>query len=1075
MKTLLSILFCAGLYLGSASLSFCQQMMTIHGKVIASTDSLPLPGASVTVKTSLKGTITDSNGSFSLEVPEGSMLVFSYIGYESQERAASSHNMLVALSEDYMTLGEVEIYSTGYEEVPVERATGSYEQVSEQLINRSVGADIISRLDGATSGLLFDRRLVGSGATYGDDYRNLRIRGISSINSETNPLIVLDGFPYEGDINSINPNDIDNITVLKDAAAASIWGARAANGVIVISTKKGTFQEPLQINLVANARISQAPDLYDNPNYLSAQYFMEIEKSLFDQGFYDTDLNSLSMPALSPFVELLAAQREGELSEEQVQQQWQALETADVRKNVENLFYQNGLSQQYALSLQGGNTKSSYYFSGGYDALQANVIGNESERVTLTARNTFKPIKQLQLQTGLFLSSQRRQNNGLAWGGYGSRYPYNQLIDDNGNALPVVRDYRLPYVNQAEEEGLLNWQYLPLEERDLMDNTIKQQQQRINVGLQYEFLPNTSLQLSYQYQHQSSEDTDLRSKESYYVRNLVNRFTDDEGDQLFPYNDILQVGHRQEKAHSGRVQLSTYQVFREEHEVSALAGAEVRQVHIQGQGFEYFGYDDEVLTTVDMIDYITYHYTRPNGRARIAPPNTSLSDLLNRYISYYGNMAYTFKQRYTLSGSARWDASNLFGVKTNQKGVPLWSVGAAWTVSKESFMNLSWLPYLRLRATYGYNGNINREATAFVTARYLSSYLTDFQVADIVSPGNPQLRWEKVAVWNAGIDFKALNNRVSGSFEYFRKEGKDLLGRQSLDPTTGFSSLQVEGFMANYANTKTKGWDLTLNTLNLNGAIKWQTDFLVSYAKTRLTSFDDEANNSSIYSFFRNSTLKLKEEAPIDALYAIPWSGLDPNTGAPLVMVDGQESTDYETYFNNLTFEELKEVGLVVPPYFGSIRNTWSYKHFSLSANLTFKLNYVFRRNSISYQSVFDGQQMGHQDFMDRWQNPGDEAHTQVPSMPTVNEASNFRDYAYNFSEVLVEKGDHIRLQDIRLGYTFQPQGQRASWYRSIECYLYLNNLGILWRANDKGLDPDYPYAELLPGPVYAIGTNIKL
>ncbi|UII20856.1 SusC/RagA family TonB-linked outer membrane protein [Fulvivirga ligni] len=1046
--------------------------ITFAGRVIAAADSLPLPGASVTIKGSIRGTITDSEGTFTLSVPVGSTVVFSYIGYQSREHLISNptSNFTIALTEDYMTLGEVEIYSTGYEEIPVELATGSYEQINQQLLNRGVGTDVVSRLEGITSGLLFDRRLVGAGSAYGNDYRNLRIRGVSSISSETQPLIVVDNFPYEGDINSINPNDIESITVLKDAAAASIWGAQAANGVIVITTNKGGYEQPLQVQFSAQARMSPAPDLYANPNYLPSEAFISVEQSLFDQGYYDSDAASSYQPLLSPAVEIRLAQREGSISSQEAEGQLNQLRQQDVRQDMKELFYQNSLSQQYAINLQGGHAKASYYLSGGYDAVQANTIGNDMERFTLTARNTFRPIKPLQIQTGIYLSRQSQENNAMPWGTYASRYPYNQLINAAGEPLPVGKDYRLPYVASAEDSSLLNWQYYPVEEQRLMDNSSHQLQQRLNLSVQYEFLPETRLTLSYQYQQQQGGDTrELISEDSYYVRNLINRFTDESGSH-FPAGDILQLSHQQLQSQVGRLQMNTHRGFGDGHEITALAGAEVREVHGQGSSYEYLGYDDDVLTTTSNIDYLTYFNTLPAGRARISPPSTSLSDETDRYISYYGNAAYTLRQRYTVSGSARWDASNLFGVKTNQKGVPLWSAGLAWTMSKENFYQLPWLSYLRLRATYGYNGNINKQATAFVTSQYLSPYLTNFQVAEVQSPGNPQLRWEKVGVVNVGLDFKAFENRLSGGFEYYHKKGEDLLGRQALDPTTGFSLQQDAGYLANYANTGTNGWDLNLNSLNINRQISWQTNIILSHAVTRLTSFDDEANNASIYAYFNNSTLKLKEDSNIDALYALPWHGLDPNTGAPIVMVDGQESTDYATYFQDLTFEDLKEVGLTVPSYFGAVRNTLRWKNLSLSANITFKLNYVFRRNSIDYQSLFS-QSQGHIDYLERWQQPGDEQHTNVPSMPSVAESSSYRDYAYLYSEKLVEKGDHIRLQDIRAAYTFQSGNK--SWFKSLECYLYASNLGFIWRANNLGLDPDYPSAQILPTPVYAIGTSI--
>lgn len=1052
-----------------------QQQFMVNGTV-TDEDGVPLVGATVRIKDTNIGVATDFDGKYEISVPdENTVLVVTSIGYLSRElRVGKDRTIPIVLKESVNELDEVVLeYSTGYQKIPEERATGSFVQVDNKLINRSVGTDIISRLEGVTSGLFFDKRGAGSGSAMGLDYRNLRIRGISSINSETNPLIVVDGFPFEGDINTLNPNDIKDITILKDAAAASIWGARAANGVIVITMKEGGFRQRFELNFYNNTRIGLAPDLKSNPNYLSSSDFIDVERSLFEQGFYDADESNITQPLLSPAVEIMIAQRDGVISDQEAERRLAMLRQYDVREDVQDQFYRNSFSQQYALNFQGGGEMSNYYVSAGYDSDKSFVVGNNSERLTLAIRNTIRPIERLQVQTGIELAFQQQDNNGISWGGYESQYPYNRLVDGTGNPLAVGRGYRIPYVADALNQGLLDWSYVPVEERRLMDDQMEGKQQRINIGVEYEPVSNLKLSLFYQFQNRITEDREVIAKERFYVRDLVNRFTDENGNSPFPNNDILQMATTKDVAQGGRFQISTEQRYGKSN-FSGLAGLELREVHREGQVYEYYDYDDDVLTTNNQLDYRTYYVTRPAGRSRIPTPNASLSDHLDRYLSYYGNVAYTYDDRYTLTGSARWDASNLFGVKTNQKGVPLWSAGLAWTLSNEDFYDVDWMPQLKLRGTYGYNGNINKQATAFVTSRYISAYMNDFQTAEIRSPGNPQLTWEKVEVLNLGLDVQLGQGKLTTSFEYFLKNGEDLLGLRTVDPTTGFSSLNYgTGYMANYANTRTEGWDWTLKSLNIDGAFQWQTDFFMSHAVSELTHFDEDAVTSSIYNFFNNNSIKLKENTPLDALYAVPWHGLDPGTGAPLVMVDNELGTEYDTYFNTLEFDDLKRMGLGVPSYFGSFRNTFSWKNFALSANITFKLDYVFRASSIDYNWLYT-QDQGHRDFSKRWQMPGDELTTIVPSMPTLSESSQNRDAAYTFSEKLIEKGDHIRLQDIRLAYQLDKLGA-VPGIRNMELYFYVDNPGILWRANSRGLDPDYPSAQFLPGPTYALGVNVKL
>src|SRR5690606_13844109 len=225
--------------------------------------------------------------------------------------------------------------------------------------------------------------------------------------------------------------------------------------------------------------------------------------------------------------------------------------------------------------------------------------------------------------------------------------------------------------------------------------------------------------------------------------------TQSDGTQVFPEGDVLNQSYSNQVVHAGRAQLNFNKQFHLRHDVTALAGMEIRQVHATGQGWQLLGYDPNVLTYQSMFNYTTYYAQRPTGSAKLPAPSASLSDLLDRYVSYYANAAYTYRSRYMLSGSVRWDASNLFGVKANQRGVPLWSLGGSWLVDQEKFFHIDWLSRLKLRLTYGFNGNVDKSSTAYVTAAYENDKLTGLRRAVVRSPGNPQLRWEKVGVWNA--------------------------------------------------------------------------------------------------------------------------------------------------------------------------------------------------------------------------------------------------------------------------------------------------------------------------------------
>ncbi|MEQ8469679.1 MAG: SusC/RagA family TonB-linked outer membrane protein [Marinoscillum sp.] len=1049
-----------------ANVLFAQQA-SITG-TITSPEGQPIPGVNIVEKGTANGVITDIDGNYRITVSsEDATLTFSFIGYKTEEVSVAGQTTLdLVMEEDLQQLNAVEVYSTGYQQLPAERATGSFTQVDQQLIQRSTGTDIISRLESVTPGLLFDKR--DAGKSLGMDHRNLRIRGVNSIESDNSPLIVVNSFPYEGDLNSINPNDVESITVLKDAAAASIWGARAANGVIVITLKSGDKNQPLSVSLNSNVTLGEQPNIHYAPDFIPSPQFIELERELFSRGYYASSENSPSHPALSPVVELLIQQRDGFISSDELEARLALLGQNDVREEVEKYFYQKSLKQQHAINISGGTDKSQHYVSTGFDKNLSNIDGDQLQRITLIANNTLSPVKPLQLSLGINLTLQDQENNGIQWGDIGTDLPYNRFADQSGNWMEVTNTLRSDYINETAENGLLDWNYRPLQEAQLNNYETTTREYRIDPGISYDISSHWQLNLKYQFQYMATSFENLRDKDSYYVRNLVNRFTQQDGTRIFPYGDILTNRLTEQQAHSARVQGSYNRKFGSQHTVSALAGMEVRQVNAHTQGSQLYGYDPDILTYSGRLDYSTRYPVLPRGTAYIPQPSSYLSEYTDRYLSYFANASYTFKNRYTLSGSTRYDASNLFGVKTNQKGVPLWSLGASWTISDEAFFSMPMLSYLRLRTTYGYNGNINKSVTAFPTAAYSTDWFSGLSKLSLRTPGNPQLRWEKVSIMNAGVDFASHRDRISGSFEYFIKHGSDIIGERPVDPTTG-ASLSVN--RVNYAETLTSGFDFQLTSVNIDQSLKWTTNIFVSYAKNKILEFSDESISNSLIQagLVINSSVLPQKNKPIDGLYSLPWRGLNPDNGDPLVNVDGELVKDYREYVQSLTFDSLVYHGSSVAPLFGSVRNNLSWQNWSLSFNVSWKSGYYFRRSGVNYYNLFRSSQM-HRDFLDRWMQHGDEAFTDIPSMP--EEADSYRDYIYNASEILVEKGDHIRFEDINLSYSMSKTDQPWLPIKELRIFLYARNLGILWQASKSGLDPDYPNASYRTPRTYSVGLN---
>ncbi|QJB29909.1 SusC/RagA family TonB-linked outer membrane protein [Chitinophaga oryzae] len=1037
----------------------------ISGRVVDVNTGKPLSGATVRYRQSRPLTHTGVNGQFQIILAKADSLYVSFVGYTSgiisgTDAAGKSPNLVIHLSPVQTGLQEV-VVSTGYQSLPRERATGSFEKVDQTMLSRRPGKDLLSHLEGTTS-VLFDNR---------NKDRALLVRGRSTLFANSAPLVVLDNFPYDGDIGQINPADIESVTLLKDAAAASIWGAQASNGVLVITTRKGRYNQPLKVEVLSNITVTDKPDLYKD-NAMSSGDFIHVEMDLFKKGFYNSDVNNTySRPPLSPVVEILQKEKEGLIGYNQAADQINALRLHDVRDDYRKYLYRTATSQQYAVNLSGGTPAIHYFFSAGYDDQQNSLIRNGSKRITLRTDNTLRLSKQLDFQLGLLYTYSRSTNNNpgpdmLSPGGGRFRYyPYAMLADTNGVPLSLVKDYRTTFTDTAGAGLLQDWKYYPLKEVQQADNHTDIHNYRLNLGARYTISSSLSAELRYQYEHQTGGTWNLYNRETYYARNLINLYSQVLGSGRVAYGiprgGILDEGGNDLATHSGRAQLNYSRLWNEKHQLTALAGMEMKQARTRTNMHRTYGYDPDLLTfgNVNCVDYLPT-YLNLKGNQRVPDP-TDLGDVLLRYVSYYANASYTFDNRYVFSASARKDASNLFGVKTNQKGVPLWSAGIRWNISQEKFFNLSWLPMLAARITYGYNGNTSSRLSGLTIITYGaagSNFYINQPFATIATPPNPSLRWEKTGMLNMGVDFRLRGGVLSGSLDYYTKKSTDLIGTTPLDPTTG-----VINMSKNSAIIQGRGLDFSLQSQIINRKIKLEAALLLSYSTNKITRYLYKYTRASSYI---GTGINPLEGRPTDAILSYRWEGLDKH-GDPQGWLNGEISKDYAAIANKSLLSDLVYSGRALPPFYGSFRPTVSYKRWTLSSNILFKLGHYFLRNSINYSALYQNW-TGHNDFARRWQQPGDEHITSVPAM--VYPADSYRDAFYLQSAALVEKADMIRWKDINLQYTFTPQGKQTHLFNQLQCFLYLENIGTIYRANKYGLDPEY--GALVPPRSFSIGIK---
>lgn len=1043
----------------------------LHGKII-NENGVPLSGATVRIKASDKGSTTDANGDFNLlGIKNNAILIVSNIGYQTIEKRLNGINEItIILKKDINQLGLVTV-STGYQEIPKERATGSFDFIDNNTLNQQVGSNIIDRINGVTNAVLFlPKGMRTSGAP------QLMIRGLSTINGNKNPLIVVDNFPYEGDINDINPDDVESITILKDAAATSIWGARAGNGVIVITTKKGRLNQPLTINVNADIMMTTKPDL-SSLRILPSNDYINLEEELFNRGYYDSYLdNTYSYPALSPVVEILNEERDGTISAASANTQIDKYRNIDIRNGYNKYMYQTAASQRYSVHLSGGSHNISYFLSGGYDHQIDNLAG-KAGRYTFISKNTYLPVKNLQLSVGVHYT---QSDNLSGKPGYGAitngrwAIPYLSFADPAGNPLPVAFRYRQAFTDTAGGGKLLDWNYYPLTDWKHNTTSVQVRDLSLDLGLNYQIAEGLNIDLKYLYERQTTEQRNLEDEQSYAARDLINSFSQIDPNTglvtyMVPLGGILNLSQSSLTASDARGQLNYNRTWGR-HNVVAIAGAEVRQAHTVGNGDVVYGYDNNTLTSA-AVDLTNAYPSYINGNYNYIPGGVSLTDRLQRFVSYYANAAYTYNGRYVFSLSGRRDASNLFGVAFNNKWNPLWSAGFAWNASKEPFYHIAWLPYLKLRATYGFSGNTDPSRTGITTLVINSPIPPSSLPSSRVNQfPNPDLRWEKVKMINVGIDFQTDNQVISGTVEGYIKKGLDLFGSAPFDPTDGLNGQQY--LVRNVANMGGQGIDVTLHSRNFNRKFKWHTTLQFSDNTSKTTHYYVDSSLRSNSFITSGSLISPLVGKPLYSIVAFRWAGLDQN-GNPQGYNGKSVSTDYNALVNNTPKQDLVYKPSV-PVIFGSLMNTWQWKGFMLTADITYRLGYYFMKPSVSYTGLFgNGDMVGSSDYLKRWQNPGDERKTNVPSM--VYPASYYRDEFYTYSAALLERADNVKLQYVNLGYNLHVARWKARGVQSLQIYFNASNLGILWRANKDGIDPDYFSSTLPPGKSFAIGVRATL
>jgi hypothetical protein len=441
-------------------------------------------------------------------------------------------------------------------------------------------------------------------------------------------------------------------------------------------------------------------------------------------------------------------------------------------------------------------------------------------------------------------------------------------------------------------------------------------------------------------------------------------------------------------------------------------------------------------------------------------------------MSVYSNVSYSYRDKLFFYGSLRKDATNIVGAAANRQWAPFWALGAGWDLLHERQGGGS-LAVLKLRSSYGCSGNIG-DRVAYLQTQSLGPNLFGALQNGISSAPDPGLTWETTYSWNTGVDYGFFKDalspggRLRGSLDGYLKRSVHLLGYDSLPPSAG-----VPVFFGNSAAIRGHGLDLVLSSDNLRSNrddFQWTTMLLFSWATDRVTRYLYQPTDNGDYIAGRYPAVGKSSTA----LFAYDWAGLDPATGDPRGFLNGQPSNDYSTLINGS--QGMHAYSSYLPQVFGSLMNTFQYKRMKLSALFTWKAAYWIRRPSIDYTQMLIGAYPGTKDYDERWQIPGDEKKTSVPSFPGQADWNNTsRDEFYQNSSVLVCKGDQLRWQDLRLDYILKPGNKAGHAIYQLDVYVYVSGVGIIWRSNRFGIDPDAAVYGTIPvSRIYSIGMRMN-
>lgn len=1081
MKRLSLILASLFLYVG---LALAQTKVT--GTVISQEDGEPIIGASVVVQGSKTGVVTDMNGQFSLSVPEGKKIVISYIGMKS-ETVTPRNGMKVTLVSDGQSLDEVVV--TGMQKVDKRLFTGSSTKISAAEAKIDGMADISRSLEGRAAGV----SVQNVSGTFGTAPK-IRVRGATSIYGNSKPLWVVDGVIMEdvtdvsaddlssGDANTLissaiaglNSDDIETFDILKDGSATSIYGARAMAGVIVITTKKGK-QGQARINYTGEYTMRLKPS-YSTFNIMNSQDQMSIYQEMQQKGYlnYAETSNAASSGVYGKMYQLIT---QYDATTGQYGLANTAAARADYLRQAEyrntdwfDELFSNSIQHNHSVSISSGTEKSQTYASVSAMFDPGWTKQSKVQRYTANLNNTFNLSKQLTFNM-IANSSYRKQRapgtlaaeTDVVSGEVHRSFdinPYSYALNTS-RALDRDTYYTRNYAPFNIMHELEN-NYIDLDIFDIrVQGELKYKPiQKVELGVLGAFKFNQSTQ-----NHTISDDSNqanaYRAMETPTIRD-ANPFLYTDPDDPFalpvsvlPYGGIMNKTTNKMSAWDFRATASYNDVYANDHIVNLYGGMEVNNIDRTYDWFRGWGMQYE------LGEIANYAYEVFKKGAEENADYFKLTNSHERRTAFFGTATYSYKGRYTINGTIRYEGSNKLGKSRSARWLPTWNVSGAWNAHEEPWFEKVFhdaLTTATLKASYSLTAE---SGPSWVTNSLpvIKSYNPWRPSAGLRESGleetdraNGELTFEKKHEFNIGVQLGFLKNRINFEFDWYKRNNYDLIG---------IVNTQMGGQKyGNVASMKSNGVEISLTTKNIQTKdFSWTTNIIYSHTHNEVTELE---NNQRVIDLVAGTGFAL-EGYPVRSLFSIPFRGLN-NEGLPTFLDQDGEVTTTGIYFQEQDKEKLKFLeysGSVDPTDVGSFGNVFKYKGLTLNVFITYSFGNVVRLDPVFKNSYNDLNSMP-KEFANRWMVPGDENTTTIPVIASRRQNRNdshlsYAYNAYNYSTERIAKGDFIRMKEISLGYDFPKVVTDPLKINSLSLKLQATNLFLIY-ADKKlnGQDPEF-------------------